>query len=208
MRERIQKFTIRRLKKDVLKELPPKLRQKLVLPASKFKKAIGEERTAVKTEVNVTKSRIEVARLKLPFVIEHVRNILEQENKVILFFYHHEIGDLLAEEFKDLNPALVHGNIPIAERKKNLERFQQDSSCRMLLGSIATAIGYDATAARVVVFCELDYVPGKLHQAEDRPHRIGQEDSVLIQYLVLEDSVDDDVVSALIEKTEVIDQVL
>jgi SWI/SNF-related matrix-associated actin-dependent regulator 1 of chromatin subfamily A len=58
------------------------------------------------------------------------------------------------------------------------------------------------------VFCELDYVPGKLHQAEDRPHRIGQEESVLIQYLVLEDSVDDDVVSALIEKTEVIDQVL
>jgi SWI/SNF-related matrix-associated actin-dependent regulator of chromatin subfamily A-like protein 1 len=223
LHDRIKPFMIRRLKKDVLEELPEKTRQKIVLPSAKFKKEIKEERrvyeaypagriyTASKVgEVIAEKesARVAVAKAKLPYVIEHIRNILEQEAKVIVFYYHHAIGDLLAEEFKDMNPALINGNVAAAERQAHLLRFQTQPDCRVLLGSVPTAVGYSATAGRVVVFVELDWVPGNLHQAEDRPHRIGQENNVLIQYLVLEDSVDDDIVTRLTEKTEIVQQVL
>jgi len=223
LHDRIQPFMIRRLKKDVLKELPPKVRQKIVLPAAKFKTIIKEERrmyeahqekriyTAQRAGEVIAEqqnARLAVAQAKLPFVIDHVRNILEQEDKVILFYYHHAIGDALAEEFKDMNPALINGNVAQAERMKNLERFQTDAQSRILLGSISTAVGYSATAASVTVFCELDWVPGNLHQAEDRSHRIGQSESVLVQYLVLEGSVDDDLVETLTEKTAIVQQVL
>jgi len=223
LHDRIQPFTIRRLKKDVLKELPPKIRQKIVLPAAGCKTIIQEERSAYNAHqerriytaqrageviAEQQSARVAVAMAKLPFVIEHVRNILEQEDKVIVFYYHHAIGDLLAEEFKDMNPALINGNVAQAMREKNLERFQTDAQSRILLGSISTAVGYSATAAQVVVFCELDWVPANLHQAEDRPHRIGQLESVLVQYLVLEGSVDDDLVETLTEKTAIVQQVL
>lgn len=212
LHNRIHGFTIRRLKKDVLKELPPKVRQKIVLPSEKFKKEIAEERRIHEAYLHggsvTSEARIAVAKAKLPQVIEHVRNILDQETKCVLYFYHHEIGNLLAEEFKDMNPALINGNISMEMRKDHLERYQGSSGCRLLLGSISTSVGYTATAGRVAVFCELDWVPANLWQAEDRLHRIGQEQSVLVQYLVLEDSVDDDIVTRLAEKKDVIEQVL
>jgi SNF2 family DNA or RNA helicase len=64
------------------------------------------------------------------------------------------------------------------------------------------------TAASHVVFAELDWVPGNVSQAEDRLHRIGQRDSVLVQHLVFDDSVDSRMAHVIVEKQAVIDQAL
>jgi len=52
----------------------------------------------------------------------------------------------------------------------------------------------------VVVFAELDWTPGILEQCEDRAHRIGQQDTVHVHYLVAAGSLDDWVWSALSKK--------
>ena len=64
------------------------------------------------------------------------------------------------------------------------------------------------TAASHVMFAELDWVPGKLAQKEDRAHRIGQKDSVLCSYLVLEGSLDAHMAKVNVEKMKVIDAAL
>ena len=65
------------------------------------------------------------------------------------------------------------------------------------------------TASSHVVFVELDWVPGTLTKAEDRLHRIGQEaSSVLIQHLVLEDSIDAYMAKKVIAKQKQIDKAL
>jgi hypothetical protein len=55
---------------------------------------------------------------------------------------------------------------------------------------------------------ELDWVPANINQAEDRCHRIGQHDSVLVQHLVLDGSLDARMVELLVQKQEIADKAL
>ena len=65
-------------------------------------------------------------------------------------------------------------------------------------------VGVTLSAASHAVFVEQDWTPAILRQAEDRLHRIGQESPVLIQYLVVPDSIDVNIMRTVIAKMEVI----
>ena len=54
----------------------------------------------------------------------------------------------------------------------------------------------------------MDWVPANISQAEDRCHRIGQTDSVLVQHIVLEGSLDQRLATAIIEKQKIADAAL
>ncbi|VDP76222.1 unnamed protein product, partial [Schistosoma mattheei] len=60
------------------------------------------------------------------------------------------------------------------------------------------------TAANLVIFAELFWNPGVLVQAEDRAYRIGQMDSVLIRYLIAEQTADDFIWPLVERKLEVL----
>ena len=64
--------------------------------------------------------------------------------------------------------------------------------------------GLTLTAARLVVFAELDWTPGTLEQCEDRAHRIGQQQAVHVHYLVARGTLDDWVWSALARKVRIL----
>ena len=59
------------------------------------------------------------------------------------------------------------------------------------------------TAAKLVVFAELDWTPGTLEQCEDRAHRIGQHDTVHVHYLVAKGTLDEWIWAALAHKVGV-----
>ncbi|CAL4063142.1 unnamed protein product [Meganyctiphanes norvegica] len=86
-----------------------------------------------------------------------------------------------------------------------IERFQNSEAVRVAVLSITAAnAGITLTAAQLVVFSELFWNPGILIQAEDRAHRIGQEDSVLVQYLVAQNTADDHIWNMIQAKLEVL----
>jgi hypothetical protein len=90
------------------------------------------------------------------------------------------------------------------ERQRAVDRFQ-NGEADLFVGNIkAAGVGITLTKSSHVVFAELDWVPGNLTQAEDRCHRIGQDESVLVQHLVFEDSVDAYMVQQLIDKQDVV----
>ena len=104
---------------------------------------------------------------------------------------------------------LLVGDTPMADRQAAVDRFQTDPSCKVFVGSIGAAgVGITLTAASHVVFCELPWVPGEVSQAEDRCHRIGQRESVLVQHLVVAGTLDATMAKRIVAKQEVIDRAL
>lgn len=239
---------IRRLKKDVLTDLPPKRRQVIELspdPTSRaalraeldaFQGRAENQVAALEAEAEVAIAaddaeayrcavskleagasaafseisalRLETARAKIPVALEFIREAAEESGKIVVFAHHKEVVRALAKEFGE-EAVLLVGDTPMVERQEAVDRFQQDPSVRVFIGSImAAGVGITLTAAAHVIFFELDWVPGNVSQAEDRCHRIGQKESVLVQHLVLEGSLDAIMARKIVAKQNVIDRAL
>ncbi len=215
-------FMVRRLKQDVLAELPPKRRQIVVLTASgAAAKAVAAENNLVKYEEvaaglvskkiafeDISRVRHDTAVAKIPYVISFLQDAMEDnEDKIVLMLHHHDIAHAIADAFP--GSAIVTGETAVNKRQAEVDRFQSDPKCRLFIGSIqAAGVGITLTAASHVVFAELDWVPGNVSQAEDRCHRIGQTDSVLVQHLVFDGSIDARMAHFIIAKQAVIDAAL
>lgn len=156
----------------------------------------------------LARMRKATALAKVPLVVEHLRSVLEDVPKVVVFAHHLSVIEELAAAFGDEAVSLT-GRDALGDRQESVDRFQEDESVRVFVGSITAAgLGLTLTASSHVVFAELTWVPAQLTQAEDRTHRVGQRDSVLVQHLVLEDSIDARMVGTLLSKQHVIDRVV
>lgn len=156
----------------------------------------------------LAKLRQATALAKVPLVVDHLRNILDDVQKVVVFAHHRAVIAELAAPFEEAAVTLT-GTDGVEARQAAVDRFQEDDSCRVFVGSImAAGLGLTLTAASHVVFAELTWVPAHLTQAEDRTHRIGQSSSVLVQHLVLQDSLDARMVGTLLGKQDLIDRIV
>ncbi|MGN0762103.1 MAG: C-terminal helicase domain-containing protein, partial [Aristaeellaceae bacterium] len=80
-------------------------------------------------------------------------------------------------------PGFITGRETSAMKDRAVERFMTGKT-DVLCISLRAASGLNLQRATCVVFGELDWSPAVHSQAEDRAHRIGQEDSLLCYYLV------------------------
>lgn len=158
----------------------------------------------------IARLRHNTALVKAPAVIEHVIAMLDDGVvKVVLWAHHHDVIDALRDGLTNYNPVVVTGETPQDQRQEAVDPFQNDSSVRVFIGGVTAAgTGITLTAASNVVFAELDWVPGNMSQAEDRCHRIGQKDAVLVQHVVLDGSIDAKLANTLLQKQAVADQAL
>ncbi|MBO0737578.1 MAG: SWF/SNF helicase family protein [Alphaproteobacteria bacterium] len=123
---------------------------------------------------------------------------------MVVFTHHLDVVNGLREAFP--NAAVVTGEANMEARQAAVDAFTGDPNVRVFLGTYpgAAGVGLTLTSARVAVFAELDWVPGNVSQAEDRLHRIGQKNAVLIQHLVYDGSLDADMAQTIIDKQDVI----
>jgi len=207
-------FMLRRLKKDVLKELPDKTYQTIYLKdkktdVDKERRAYEESKESILGELATL--RRENGLRKVPQVVEHVKNILEEKEKIVIFTYHRQVLANLKSALKDYSPVVVSGNTPSVKRLHAVDRFRTEPGTRVFIGQIqAAGVGIDGLqdVCDTVIFAELHYVPGHLHQAIDRCHRIGQKNPVLVQFLVAEGSIDEDIAQTVSRKEKIIEQIV
>lgn len=269
LNEKLRKsFMIRRLKSNVLKDLPPKTREVIVFPAEGLKKIIKTERDKftnalamldaancgiaykpklVLEEVDpglildtmttilpqgfdapdlgdldggeiqpgfaaYSEARHDLALSKLPMAIEHIKRLVEAEQKVIVFAIHKDVVAGLYEAFP--TAARIIGGMGAKKVEAEKLRFQGDKDkgiepeddCRVIIANLkAGGVGHTLTEATIVVFVELWSVPGDMEQCEDRAHRYGLEHNVLVQYLVVDGTMDAMTIQTLIVRIEIIE---
>ncbi|NXN26741.1 ZRAB3 endonuclease, partial [Nycticryphes semicollaris] len=208
----LSEIMIRRLKNDVLTELPPKVRQRIPfdLPqaaAKNLNTTFAEwERLMRNLNSDTTESHFsqvmnlitrmykETAIAKAGAVKDYIKMMLENDQLKFLVFAHHlsmlqACAEAVAES--KVRYIRIDGSVPSAERIHLVNQFQKDPDTRVAILSIqAAGQGLTFTAATHVVFAELYWDPGHIKQAEDRAHRIGQCSSVNIHFLVAKGTMD------------------
>jgi SNF2 family DNA or RNA helicase len=191
--KRLEGFMLRRTR-DVL---PDRQLQKIYMPFSKeIEKYLytGNETESIRRKIGLGK--IEPSA-------EHVINILENEQKIVLFAYHTDVIVGLNEKLKEYNPVVLQGETPTKKRQKVIDTFINDPKCRVFIGQIqAAGEGIDGLqrVASIAVFVEIAYTPGIIKQAIGRLYREGQKHKCLFQFLMVEGTIDEHILDTTIMK--------
>jgi superfamily II DNA or RNA helicase len=222
---------VRRLKADVLPQLPAKTRT--VVPVeldnepeyrlaekdviawlrsrpldlseldAKIAAALRAERL-----VRLNALKMLAARGKLHAALAWIHDFCSSGERLVVFARHREIQRAVVERF----PHALHilGEDTHAARDASLEAFQEAdrSNNQLIVCSIEVAgQGLTLTQASNVAFLELDWTPAKHDQAEDRCHRIGQQDAVNAWYLLAAGTIDETMATLLERKRAIINAV-
>ena len=228
---------IRRTKAEVLPELPPKLRTVVELsPTTEIKTLVERELDAFKKVAghnvedpfvdsaynlridydaidwdNLAIARHQTARAKVPLVAALVTELLEGSNqKIVIFAHHRDVVAGLSAALTKYSPVTLIGGMSPQDKQNSIDIFHFDPACRVFIGNIqAAGVGITlAPASSHCVFAELSWVPAEMSQCEDRLHRVGAIDSVLVQHVVLEGSLDAMMAKVLIKKQGILSRVL
>lgn len=215
-------FMVRRLKKDVQKDLPP-LRRTLVqldmpeaeepieVPASfeearqKFKSKDAKFMEAIR---QTAAAKIAPSQAYLRTVVQFLKT---KPNKTLVFAHHRVLMKALREILREegMPHIMVDGSVRGEVRGRELARFNDDPAIRVGLMSItATATGLNLVAADLALVFELSWGPDIQMQMEARIWRIGQKFPVEIRCILAPDSTDDVMWRIINNKADVAGQVM
>ncbi len=223
---RISSFFLRRLKKDVLKFLPPKTFTNIPLELSeaeyreykKVEKGIVEQinaETGETTETlthhlaNIHKLKMFTSKIKVNNAIEMIQDIIDADEKVVVFSQYVDIANKIKEHFGD-TAVLFTGKNNITEKQAAVDGFQKNNKIKIFSGTIGAAgVGITLTAASKLIFVDSAWSPSDMEQASDRIHRASSTASnIQIIKFICEDTIDEDIEDLLLEKERVIGKAL
>ena len=109
---------------------------------------------------------------------------------------------------KEINYKYLDGSTPPKERKKRVESFQAGEGDIFLISLKAGGLGLNLTAANYVIHMDPWWNPAVEDQASDRIHRIGQKRPVTIYRLITKGTIEEKIVALHREKRELADNLL
>jgi SWI/SNF-related matrix-associated actin-dependent regulator 1 of chromatin subfamily A len=220
---------VRRLKADVLPQLPAKTRA--IVPVEldneaeyrlaesdlvawlrsqplDLRELDAKVAAALRAErlVRLEALKLLAARGKLHAALAWIHDFCSSGEPLVVFAHHREIQRAVLARF----PTALHilGEDTAASRDAALQAFQAPDATeanRLIVCSLEVAgHGITLTRSSNVAFLELAWTPAKHDQAEDRCHRIGQQDAVNASYLLAAGTVDETISTLLERKRAVI----
>jgi SWI/SNF-related matrix-associated actin-dependent regulator 1 of chromatin subfamily A len=170
--------------------------------------AIGEKPTITDHLTKLIKVRQLLSYDKIQHTIEMADEIIENGQKVIIFScFSNTIKELMAHFGK--KAVMIDGSVSKEKRQQAVDLFQNDEKITVFCGNIVAAgVGLTLTEGSVVIFNDLDWTPANHMQAEDRAHRIGQQNKVHIIYPLFDETLDMVMYKALQSKMKVIGTIM
>jgi SWI/SNF-related matrix-associated actin-dependent regulator 1 of chromatin subfamily A len=214
---------IRRLKTDVLKDLPSLTTSTMPIEIDNRKEYIkarddftawleekGKDasKASILTQIEPLKQLAAVGKMKQSF--DFIDNLIESTGKVVVMCTHKSIINELEKRYKK-SCVKVDGSVTGAKRQKAIDDFMKMKDKKVFLGNIiASGVGVDGLqrVCSDMVFFEYPWNPSQYAQARDRINRIGQTSKVSVWNLVSKDTIEEDILTILASKQKIFDKLI
>lgn len=221
LKKLIQPFVLRRLKSQVLSELPPRIEKTIVVPFDKEEQAFYEalrrnalekltqmsikEKKRIYILAEITRLRqacchpalvaaeVELSSTKLKTFMALADELIENKHRALVFSQFVGCLEKVRSllDEKKISYQYLDGSTPIDERQKRVTAFQNGEGDLFLISLKAGGTGLNLTAADYVVHLDPWWNPAVEDQASDRAHRIGQTRPVTIYRLIMEGTIEE-----------------
>ncbi len=240
--ERLKKLTgpfiLRRLKSDVLKDLPEKIEETRVTPLEGEQKKlylaeVAKTKGMLKDEGQLNENRIEIlaelmrireiccdpslifkdykgGSAKREAVMDLITSALDGGHKILLFSQFTSMLEILETDLKEKEIAYfkITGNTPKARRLELVDSFNSGDTPLFLISLKAGGTGLNLTAADVVIHYDPWWNFAVQNQATDRAHRIGQTKKVTVYRMIAEGTIEEKIVKLQESKKNLADEIV
>ena len=218
-------FMIRRLKTDVLKDLPDKTYEFTYLePDGRIREVLRHEHMLgfsigdlidPNAEIfgQISTIRREMGEAKVPRLIEHMKFLLDivELPKVVFFLHHKSVMQACYDALERYRISVLRGGMSPQAKHASVTEFVSNKNKRIFMGQLdAAGLGIDGLqrVASHAVVGEPAWTPSTNEQAIDRLHRHGQHGNVIAQFAIVEGSLDEKVLKSVLDKTKTIHSAL
>jgi len=230
VQEKIAPFFIRRLKKNILKQLPDKIFENKIIALSEEEKRIygeikkGKHECVKDAEAIVRAIRCKqfcnfpqmlVPTCKASSKLDAFRDAIEEViqlngNKAVIFSQYKEMVNVLVTVLKDLHIKFlrIDGDTDKKLRADYQKRFNEDNTIDCIIGTEAMSTGLNLTGANFVFSYDDNWQPAIMAQRVDRCHRIGQKDTVTCISFICKDTIEEHIRSVLYSKDKITSETL
>ena len=211
-------FMIRRLKEEVLEDLPDKNYEMTYLePDGQITEVLAKQKLVdfdprnfvksnIDSEGHISTLRREMGEAKVDRVASHIQYLLDIQGvqKLVVGFHHHTVRELLVDKLYKYGIHVYHGKMTPKAKQQSFDTFIEDGEkSKIFLGQLNSAgEGLDGLQhiCQYVVFAEIAWTPSGNQQFIDRIFRIGQHDNVIAQFLISPGSFDERILNVVLEK--------
>jgi superfamily II DNA or RNA helicase len=237
LRKKIRPFVLRRLKKDVAPELPPRVESVLYCELEDQERAVYDAvRAATQKEIvaQLAKGASVLAALeallrlrqaachpalvpgqfattsaKVERLVEALEDAAADGHKALVFSQWTSLLDLVEPHLVRAGIAFTRLDGSTRDRAGVVNEFQAEGGPPVMLISLkAGGTGLNLTAADHVFLMDPWWNPAVEDQAADRAHRIGQDKSVMVYRLVAKDTVEEGILALQERKRALADAAL
>lgn len=238
LKKKIYPFILRRVKKEVLKDLPDKIEKTLFIGMNPEQKKLYEERRTYyygminnqiksqglgKTQFYILQALNELRQLtscpemknpnvissKREVLINNVQDAVENDHKVLIFTNYIKSISSITSDLKKRGIKYLEMTGATKDRQGLVDLFQKDKKYKVFVMTLKTGgVGLNLTAADTIFIYDPWWNKTVENQAVDRAYRLGQDRTVFSYKLILKDTIEEKILKLQESKSQLLDNLI
>ena len=238
LKKLIRPFILRRLKSDVMSELPDKIEKRFLIEMTeeqkKVYKAYVDDVNVKMKEKDFTTDKITIFSYltklrqltldpsiliegytggsgKIDVTVELIQDFIKEKHKILLFSQFTSVLDSIKKvlEAEGIEYFYLDGSTKASERVQLVNEFNESNKVKIFLISLkAGGTCLNLTSADVLINFDPWWNPAIEDQATDRAHRFGQKNVVEVIKLIAKGSIEEKIIKLQESKKEIINEIM